>query len=334
MKRTIFLGVGRCLPDRVVTNDELATRMETSNEWIVERTGIEERRWVTGETAGSELAEKACRQALARAGVPLEEVDCIILATLSPDHTFPGTGCFLQHRLGLAGIPALDVRNQCSGFIYGLSVADAWIRCGQYRRILLVGAEVHSTGLDISTAGRDVTVLFGDGAAAVLLGPAEDADGDRGLLATRLHADGKYAKSLWIEAPGSRFYPQRITAEMIAAGRHFPKMKGRHVFTMAVQRMPEVIHEGLAACGLDIADLDLLVPHQANKRIIEQVADGLGLPPEKVFINIEKYGNTTAASIPLALYDAEESGRLKRGDLVVLSSFGAGFTWASAVVRY
>lgn len=336
MPRTVFMGLGACLPERVVTNHELAGLMETSDEWIVERTGIRERRWVANETAPSELGEVAAREAIERAGLSPEQIDCIVLATLSPDHTFPGTGCFLQHRLGLPGIPALDVRNQCSGFLYGLSVADSWIRVGQYQRILLVGAEVHSTGLDLSTRGRDVACLFGDAAAAVVLGPGPEAAErqERGVLATRLHADGRWAKSLWIEAPGSRLYPQRISAEMIEQGRHFPKMNGRHVFTMAVQRMPEVIHEALLASGHKLSEVDLFVPHQANLRIIEQVAKQLSIDAERMFVNIEKMGNTTAASIPLALYDAERQGRLARGDLVVLVSFGAGFTWAASVVRW
>ena len=334
MQRTVFLGLGHSLPGKVVTNEDLARLMETSDEWIFARTGIRERRWVEKETAGSELAERAAREAVDRAGVGLEEIDCIIMATLSPDYTFPGNGCLLQQLLELADIPALDVRNQCSGFIYGLSVADAWIRTGQYKLVLLVGTEVHSTGLDISTRGRDVACLFGDAAAAAILGPSEEERTERGVLSTHLHADGRYAKSLWIEAPGSRFHPQRITTQMIEQGRHFPKMNGRHVFTMAVQRMPEVINEGLAANGLSLDDVDLFVPHQANQRITEQVASIMNLAPERMFSNIEKVGNTTAASIPLALYDAERQGRLKRGDLVVLVSFGAGFTWASAVVRW
>lgn len=334
MPRAVFMGLGHFLPDRVVTNQELTQSMETTDEWIVERTGIRERRWVDGEVAPSELAELAAREALDNAGVALEDVDCIVLATLSPDHPFPGTGCFLQHRLGLSGIPALDVRNQCSGFIYGLSIADAWIRTGQYRRVLLVGTEVHSTGLDISTRGRDVACLFGDGAAVAVLGASSEDEADRGVLSTHLHADGRYAKSLWIEAPGSMFQPCRITEQMVVDGRHFPKMKGRHVFTMAVQKMPEVIGEALGKNGLSLDDVDLFVPHQANLRIIEQMAKTLGVSMDRVFTNIEFYGNCTAASIPLALYDAERQGRLKRGDTVVLVSFGAGFTWASAVVRW
>lgn len=330
--RALIQGVGGYVPERVVTNEELTHWMETSDEWIVERTGIRQRHWIDKGTSGSEMAEKAVHQALQRAGVGLGEVDCIVLATLSPDYTFPGTGCFLQERLGLAGIPALDIHCQCSGFIYGLSIADAWIRSGQYRCILLVGAEVHSSGLDISTRGRDVTCLFGDGAGAVLVVAAEE--GDRGVLSTHLHADGRHARDLWIEAPGSCLHPRRISEQMIAAGRHFPKMNGRRVFTSAVKFMPRVIQEGLDHNRLTMDQVDLLVPHQANKRINEAVARQLRIEPERMYSNIERYGNTTAASIPLALRDAEDEGRLKRGDMVVLVSFGSGFTWASAVVRW
>lgn len=326
-----MLGVGGHVPERVVTNQELTSWMDTTDAWIVERTGIHERRWISEDTGASELAVPAVRQALERAGERLEVVDCLIFASLSPDHCFPGSGCFLQHHLGLGPIPALDVRNQCSGFLYGLSVADAWIRLGQYRRVLLVGAEVHSTGLDLTTRGRDVSCLFGDGAGAVLLGPAEDG---RGLLSIRLHADGRYARSLWIEAPASGCVPARLTPEMLAEGRHFTRMNGRHVFTMAIQRMPEVVHEALAAAGLGLDDIALLVPHQANQRITEAVAAQLGLSMDRVFSNIETLGNTTAASIPLALRDAEDQGRLARGDRIVLASFGAGFTWAAAVLRW
>ena len=306
--------------------------METSDDWIVSRTGIRERRWVDSECGASDLAAEATKEALENAGVGLEEIDCIVFATLSPDHNFPGSGCFLQGKLGIPGVPALDVRNQCSGFLYGLAVADSWVRTGLYRRILLVGAEVHSTGLDKSTRGRDVTCLFGDGAGVVVVGPSEN-DED-GILAVRLHADGRHAKSLWLEAPASRYYPARLTEEMVSKGLHFPKMDGRRVFVEAVRKMPEVVGEVLDACSLRLEDIDLFVPHQANQRITEAVAKQLGLPEEKVFSNIERYGNTTAASIPLCLRDAQLQGRLKRGDIVCLASFGAGFTWAAALVRW
>ena len=296
------------------------------------RTGIKQRRWVETGTGSSDLAVPAVKEAIENAGIELGDIDCIVLATLSPDHTFPGTACFLQHKLGLGGIAALDVRNQCSGFIYGLSVADAWVRCGQYKCVLLVGAEVHSSGIDKTTRGRDVACLFGDGAGAAILTPAEDDQS--GILSTHLHADGKYARSLWIEAPGSCFFPLRISHQMLDEGRHFPKMNGRHVFMHAVRRMPEVINEALGANGLTISDVDLFVPHQANQRITEAVAKAVGIGAERVYSNIERYGNTTAASIPLCLRDAQKEGRLKRGDLVLMASFGAGFTWASALIRW
>lgn len=334
MTRSVILGVGRCLPERVVTNDDLRQWMDTTDEWIFERTGIRERRWVSEECGGSDLGAAAAREACERAGVPLEDIDCIILATLSPDHTFPGTACFMQARLGLPGVPALDVRNQCSGFLYGLSVADAWIRAGTYRRVLLVGAEVHSTGLDLSDRGRDVACLFGDGAGAVLLGPAEEGMGARGVLTVALHADGRNAKDLWIEVPASRYVPERLNVEMVAEGRHFPKMRNRRVFTSALQRMPEVIREAIDKVGVELAQVKLVVPHQANQRIIEAVATQLGLDDGRMFSNIEKLGNTTAASIPMALYEAEQRGRIAAGDLVVLAAFGAGFTWGAAVLRW
>ena len=333
MNRSVVLGVGRFVPERVVTNQELTQWMDTSDEWIFERTGIRQRRWVDKETGASDLAERASREAIARAGLLPADIEAIVFATLSPDYNFPGSGCLLQNQLGLPGVPALDVRNQCSGFIYGLSVADAWIRCGQYRRVLLVGAEVHSTGLDVTTRGRDIACLFGDGAGAMVVGAAEAGE-SRGVLSTHLHADGSHATDLWLEAPASRYYPQRLTAAMLEEGRHFPKMKGRQVFTHAVRRMPEVIHEALEKNDLKLEDIKLFVPHQANQRINEIVARDLAIPPERMFSNIDRYGNTTAASIPLALSEAEQQGLINRGDLILLVSFGAGFTWASAVIRW
>jgi len=333
MNRSVVLGVGRFVPERVVTNQELTQWMDTSDEWIFERTGIRQRRWVDKETGASDLAERASREAIARAGLLPADIEAFVFATLSPDYNFPGSGCLLQNQLGLPGVPALDVRNQCSGFIYGLSVADAWIRCGQYRRVLLVGAEVHSTGLDVTTRGRDIACLFGDGAGAMVLGAAEAGE-SRGVLSTHLHADGSHATDLWLEAPASRYFPQRLTAAMLEEGRHFPRMKGRQVFTHAVRRMPEVIHEALEKNDLKLEDIKLFVPHQANQRINEMVARDLAIPPERMFSNIDRYGNTTAASIPLALSEAEQQGLINRGDLILLVSFGAGFTWASAVIRW
>jgi 3-oxoacyl-[acyl-carrier-protein] synthase-3 len=268
----------------------------------------------------------ACKNA----GIDVSEIDAIIFATLSPDYTFPGSGVLLGDKLGLPGIPALDVRNQCSGFLYGLQVADAWIRCGMYKRVCLVGGEVHSTGIDFTDEGRDVTVLFGDGAACALLGPTEDED--TGVLDVEVHADGSGAKELWLEAPASAYIP-RITHEMIDERRVWPSMNGRQVFRWATSKMPEVSLSVLHRNGVTPADLDLVVPHQANKRINEFVGQKLDIPPEKVVHNIQKYGNTTAASIPLALSEAIEEGRAKKGDLILMPAFGSGFTWGAALIR-
>ncbi len=332
MPRTEIISTGFHVPERVVTNDDLREWWDTSDEWIRERTGIERRHWVEGGVeAGSDLALKATERALERAGMEASEIDCIVFATLSPDHFFPGGGVFLQRKLGLRGIPALDVRNQCTGFIYGLSVADGWIRSGQYRRILLVGAEVHSTGLDYSPAGRDVGVLFGDGAGAVILGATEEEG--RGVLSTHLFADGRGAEKLWVEAEGGARSP-RLTAEDLAAGRHYPIMEGREVFKNAVVRMPQSVEAALEHNGLGLEDIDLLIAHQANLRINEMVAKKLGLSDDKVYNNIQRYGNTTAATIPIAMDEAADRGLLERGDLLVLTAFGSGFTWASAAIRW
>jgi 3-oxoacyl-[acyl-carrier-protein] synthase III len=332
MRRSRILGVGSYVPSRVVKNEDLRQWMDTSNDWILERTGIEERRWVSDDGEGpAELATKAAERALAAAALEAKDIQMIILGTLSPQHEFPGTAVFVQRQLGLAGIPALDIRQQCTGFVYGLSIADQFVKTGMYERILVIGTEVHSTGLDVSTAGRDVAVIFGDGAGAAVVGV--DDRPDRGILSTHLHADGTLAEMLWIEKPGSKFHP-RLTAADLTEGRHFPKMQGRQVFKHAVTRMPEVVHEALAAHGLTVKDIDLLIPHQANLRISEMVQKILGLPDDRVYNNIQKYGNTTAASIPLALDECIRAGKVKDGSLVCLCAFGAGFTWASALIRW
>jgi 3-oxoacyl-[acyl-carrier-protein] synthase-3 len=332
MPRSEIISTGFHVPERVVTNDDLREWWETSDEWIRERTGIEQRHWVEGGVeAGSDLALKASRKALDRAGMDASEIDCIVYATLSPDVFFPGGGVYLQRKLGLKGVPALDVRNQCTGFIYGLSVADAWIRTGQYRRVLLVGAEVHSTGLDYGPEGRDVGVLFGDGAGAVILGPTDD-DG-RGVLSTHLFSDGRGADKLWVEAGGGNSSP-RLSHEDLDARRHFPKMEGREVFKNAVVRMPQSVQAALEHNGLAVDDVDLLIAHQANLRINEMVARKLGLRDDQVYNNIQRYGNTTAATIPIAMHEAAEKGLLERNDLLVLTAFGSGFTWASAAIRW
>ncbi len=331
MTRTAILGMGHYVPTKVVTNDDLAKLFDTSDEWIQQRTGIKERRYIEENGIGaSGLAVNAVKMACENAGIDVSEIDAIIFATLSPDHEFPGSGVFLGDKLGLPGVPALDIRNQCSGFLYGLQVADAWIRCGMYERIALVGAEVHSTGLDFSDEGRDVTVLFGDGAACALLGPTESED--EGVLDVEIHADGSGAKELWLEAPASNHMP-RITHEMIDERKAFPSMNGRQVFRWATSKMPEVAKSVMERNGISPADLDLVVPHQANKRINEFVGQKLEIPPEKVVHNIQKYGNTTAASIPLALSEAIQEGRAKKGNLILMPAFGSGFTWGAALVR-
>jgi len=332
MPKTEFISVGFHVPDRVLKNDDLTRWWETSDQWIRERTGIEQRFWVEpGVVAGSDLAVEATRKALAAADMEADELDCIVYATLSPDYFFPGGGVFLQRKLGIKGIPCIDIRNQCTGFIYGLSVADAWIRTGQYRRILLVGAEVHSTGMDFSPAGRDISVLFGDGAGAAILGPTED--GERGVLSTHLFADGRHAEKLWCESDASARFP-RISHEDLDAGRQYPQMEGRDVFKHAVVRMPESVRTALEANGLAIDDIDLLIAHQANLRINEMVGRQLGLPDDRIYNNIQRYGNTTAATIPIALAEALEQKLLERGDLLMLTAFGSGFTWGSAAIRW
>ncbi|OPX34822.1 3-oxoacyl-ACP synthase [candidate division KSB1 bacterium 4484_188] len=331
MKRARIAGVGHYVPERVVTNFDLEKLMDTSDEWIRERTGIVERRWVEeGETV-SGLGQKAATMALERAGIDVSDIECIVFATMASDHEFPGAGCFLQEKLEIPGIPALDVRNQCSGFLYGLSVADMFIRTETYRNVLLVGAEIQSTGLDLTTRGRDMAVLFGDGAGAVVLVASDEPE--RGVLTTHLHADGKYTKKLWGQYPSVTHHP-RVAPEMLEGDGIYPKMEGRYVFKHAVTRFPEVIHEALKATGYSIDDVDLVVPHQANQRITEAVAQRLGIGMDKMFSNIHKYGNTTAATIPICLSEARAEGRIKDGDLVALAAFGSGFTWASALVRW
>lgn len=331
MPRTAIMGTGHWVPERVVTNDDLAQFMETSDEWIQERTGIKERRWVEEGTTGADMAARASRMALEDAGIAAEEVDAVVLATLSPDHFFPGTGVFLARELGLGTAPAIDLRAQCSGFVYGLQVADALIRTGQYRTILLVGVEIQSTGLDVSTEGRDMAVLFGDGAGAAVLQATEEKG--RGVLSTHIHAEGEHAEILWGDSPASWRHP-RISQEDFDLRRVYPSMTGREVFKHAVTRMPEVVREALDANDLTAADIDLLIPHQANLRISQMVQKRLKLSDDQVFNNIQKYGNTTAATIPIALSEAVREGRLERGDLVCFTAFGSGFTWGSALLRW
>ena len=337
-----ILGVGHYVPSKVVTNHDLAKMMSTTDEWIVQRTGIRERRYIEHSGIGaSDLAVPASKMALEHAGLDVKDIDAIVFATLSPDHNFPGAGCFLGNKLGLPGVPAVDLRNQCSGFLYGLSIADAWVRAGVYKKILLVGAEVHSTGIELNDRGRDVAVLFGDGAGAAIIGAADEPSGASaqpgphqasGILAIKLHADGSGAKDLWVEAPASAYDP-RLTAEMLAEGKHFPQMNGKQVFRWATDKMPEVAKEVMEEAKLGPEQIDLFVPHQANLRINQLVGQKLGIPESKTVHNIEKYGNTTAATIPLGLSEAWREGRCRRGSNVLFAAFGSGYTWGAAVVR-
>jgi len=330
--RARIAGTGAALGRRVVTNAEMTQWMDTSEEWIEQRSGIRERRWIEPGQKPSELARDATLAALEQAGLEVADLDCILLATLSSEHDFPGTSFFLHEAIDAGEIPCIDLRAQCSGFLYGLQMADALIVAGHYRRVLVVGCEVHSTGLDVSTAGRDVAVLFGDGAGAVVF-EAVDAEAGPGVLAVRLHAEGKHARRLWLEAPSSAV-PGRVTHEMIDDRRIFPAMEGRFVFKHAVTRMPEVLLETLDAASVKQADVDLFLFHQANLRINEAVAQKLGIPAARVLNNIERLGNCSAAALPILLAEASRSDRLRKGDLVSLTAFGSGFTWASALLRW
>lgn len=331
--RARILGLGTYVPSRLVTNHDLVKLMDTSHEWIVERSGIEQRYWVEPEDGNYTMGVKAARAALADAGCEAGEIDCIIYATLSPDYYFPGCGVLVQRELGIGHIPAFDIRQQCSGFLYGLQMADAFIRAGQYKKILLIGGEVHSRGLDKSTRGRTVTVLFGDAAGAAVIGVSDDPA--RGILTSRMHSDGTDAECLAIQypgmAPGREAY---VSTQDIEEGRVWPNMDGQKVFKTAVKRMPEVINEVLTEQGLTVADIDMLIPHQANLRINEMVAKLLRIDDSKVHNNIQKYGNTTAATIPLCLSEARALGKVKPGDLVCAVAFGSGFTWGSVLMRW
>jgi len=333
MYHSEIIGCGMYVPEKVVTNHDLSKVMETSHDWIVQRSGIEERRWVHAETSTSDLALKACEEAINNAGIAKNEIDCILFATISPDHDFPGNACFLQPKLGLTEIPAIDVRQQCSGFLYGMSMADAFIKCGQYKTILLVGAEIHSKGLNKSTEGRDVAVLFGDGAGAVVLRRAES--GNSKILSTHLFAEGLYAKDLWAAAPGSGLgTDERINHQHIESGLQYPSMNGKKVFANAVRRMSECLLLALETNKLKLEEIDLFLFHQANLRINQMLASELKIPDEKIFNTIMKYGNTTAATIPIGMAEAVKAGKLKKGSLVASAAFGSGFTWASTIYRW
>jgi 3-oxoacyl-[acyl-carrier-protein] synthase-3 len=330
MTRSYVKGLATYVPPRVVKNQDLEDLMTTSDEWIRQRTGIEERHYADEGVWTSDLGVEAARRAIADAGIQLTDVDMILFATLSPDRHFPGTGCYMQAKLGLPGVATMDIRNQCTGFLYGLATADAFVRTGRYKNVLLVGAEVHSSALDFTTQGRAVTVLFGDGAGAVVISPTEE---DRGLMTSNLHADGRGAEDLCLHVWDISRKPYMRT-EDLAAGEQWPRMNGRAVFKEATTGMRAAILEALDSVGKKPEDIDLLVPHQANLRINQWVASELGLPDEKVVNNIQRYGNTTAASIPIALAEARADGRLKSGMLVCIAAFGAGFTWGAALMRW
>ncbi|NMH24118.1 3-oxoacyl-ACP synthase III family protein [Flavobacterium solisilvae] len=328
-------GLGFYVPENVVTNDDLSKIMDTNDEWIQERTGIKERRHVIkGEDTTTSMGVKAAKIAIERSGVSYDDIDFIIFATLSPDYYFPGPGVLVQRDLGLKTVGALDIRNQCSGFVYALSIADQYVKTGMYKNILIIGSELHSHGLDMTTRGRGVSVIFGDGAGAAVISREEDLT--KGILSTHLHSEGQHAEELSLIAPGMG---KRWVNDIIADNdpndeSYFPYMNGQFVFKNAVVRFSEVIMEGLQANNLQVSDIDMLVPHQANLRISQFIQQKFKLTDDQVYNNIQKYGNTTAASIPIALTEAWEQEKIKSGDTVVLAAFGSGFTWASAIIKW
>jgi 3-oxoacyl-[acyl-carrier-protein] synthase-3 len=328
-------GLGSYVPENVVTNDDLSKLMDTNDAWIQERTGIKERRHIKkgdGNTT-SVMAVKASEIALERAGLTVKDIDMIVFATLSPDMYFPGGGVEVQELMGMDTIPALDVRNQCSGFVYALSVADQYVKTGMYRNILVVGSEHHSGGLDFTTRGRNVSVIFGDGAGAAIVTRNETGKG--GILSTHLHSEGKHKDELALQGPSTSYWvPEILEKNPQEDIPYYPYMNGQFVFKHAIVRFSEVIMEGLEANNLSVSDINMLIPHQANLRISQFIQRKLRLSDDQVYNNIQKYGNTTAASIPIALTEAWEQGKIKEGDLVVLAAFGSGFTWGSAIIRW
>ena len=335
MYHSKITGLGFYVPENVVTNDDLSKIIDTNDEWIQERTGIKERRHIIkGEDTTTTMGVKAAKIAIERSGVAKEDIDFIVFATLSPDYYFPGPGVLVQRDLGLKMIGALDVRNQCSGFVYGLSVADQYIKTGMYKNVLVIGSEVHSGGLDMTSRGRGVSVIFGDGAGAAVLSREEDLT--KGILSTHLHSEGQHAEELVLKAPGmgGRWVSDILEDNDPDDESYFPYMNGQFVFKNAVVRFIEVINEGLQANNLEVSDIDMLIPHQANLRISQFIQNKFKLNDDQVFNNIHKYGNTTAASIPIALTEAWEQGKIKPGDTVVLAAFGSGFTWASAIIKW
>ena len=336
MYNSKITGLGYYVPENVVTNDDLSKIIETTDAWIQERTGIQERRHIIrGEDTTTTMGVKAAKIAIERSGVEKEDIDFVIFATLSPDYYFPGPGVLVQRDLGLRTVGALDVRNQCSGFVYALSIADQYIKTGMYRNILIIGSEVHSVGLDMTTRGRGVSVIFGDGAGAAVLSRSEN--NTTGILSTHLHSEGQHAEELIVKAPGmgGRWVTDILKDEDKDNDESYlPYMNGQFVFKNAVVRFAEVIQEGLVANDLQVSDIDMLIPHQANLRISQFIQQKFKLTDDQVFNNIQKYGNTTAASIPIALTEAWEQGKIKSGDTVVLAAFGSGFTWGSVIMKW
>ncbi len=332
MKNAYISGMGYYVPENVVTNDDLSQRMNTSDEWIQERTGIKERRYAdVAEDKNYVMGAKAAQKAMDAAGVTPKDIDLIVYATLSPDYVFPGSGVLLQRELGFGNIGAIDVRAQCSGFVYGLSIAEQYIKTGMYENVLLVGSEVHSTGLDYSDHGRHISVIFGDGAGAAVISATDES---KGILSTHLHSEGQHAEELALLDPGfskkERFHPDMTKP----GGTFYPVMNGQFVFKNAVVRFQEVIEEALAKNNKKVSDIDVLIPHQANLRISQFIQKKMNLADEKIHNTIQKYGNTTAASIPIGICEAMEAGKIKAGSLVCLAAFGSGFTWASALVQW
>lgn len=335
MYHSKITGLGYYVPENTVTNDDLSKIMDTNDEWIQERTGIQERRHVnSSEDTTTSMGVKAAEMAIERSGLTKDDIDFVVFATLSPDYYFPGPGVLVQRDLGLKTVGALDIRNQCSGFVYGISVADQFIKTGMYKNVLVIGSEVHSRGLDFTTRGRGVSVIFGDGAGAVVLSRTEDTT--KGILSTHLHSEGQHAEELALIAPGmgKRWVTDIIKDNDPNDESYYPYMNGQFVFKNAVVRFSEVINEGLQANHLQVSDINMLIPHQANLRISQFIQQKFRLTDDQVFNNIQKYGNTTAASIPIALTEAWEQGKIKEGDLVVLAAFGSGFTWGSAIIRW
>ncbi len=336
MYQSKIAGLGSYLPENVVTNDDLSKLMDTNDAWIQERTGIQERRHIKKGDGNSTatMGAKAARIAIERSGIAKDDIDMIVFATLSPDYYFPGCGVQVQEMLDIKTIPALDVRNQCSGFIYALSVADQFIKTGMYKNILVIGSENHSGGLDFTDRGRSISVIFGDGAGAAVLTRTDHIS--QGILSTHLHSEGKNAMELSLRGPSTEYWVPQIIAENPQGDDipYYPHMNGQFVFKNAIQRFSEVIMEGLKANGLEVSDIDMLIPHQANLRISQFVQQKFKLKDSQVYNNIQKYGNTTAASIPIALTEAWETGKIKQGDLVVLAAFGSGFTWGSVIIEW